>query len=203
MKRGKIAAVVFVTAILLTACGRESDGTVTTGEIVVPEMSSGDLLVNSLEYLLQDEEQEDIQEQEVSADTKDSQEKLPGAVAFTVYYSNGTCDGLNSRTEEAEELTAEVLIAALARHNIVSLDTKVLSFHEEEKEGEKVLYLDLSTEMDNYLDTMTKEAKDIIIDSIASTFLENYDADMIQIQIAGKPLHQSVTLDQAQDGEEV
>ncbi len=170
MKRGKIAAVVFVTAILLTACGRESDGTVTTGEIVVPEMSSGDLLVNSLEYLLQDEEQEDIQEQEVSADTKDSQEKLPGAVAFTVYYSNGTCDGLNSRTEEAEELTAEVLIAALARHNIVSLDTKVLSFHEEEKEGEKVLYLDLSTEMDNYLDTMTKEAKDIIIDSIASTF---------------------------------
>ncbi len=50
---------------------------------------------------------------------------------------------------------------------------------------------------------MTKEAKDIIIDSIASTFLENYDADMIQIQIAGKPLHQSVTLDQAQDGEEV
>ncbi len=203
MKRGKIAAVVFVTAILLTACGRESDGTVTTGEIVVPEMSSGDLLVNSLEYLLQDEEQEDIQEQEVSADTKDSQEKLPGAVAFTVYYSNGTCDGLNSRTEEAEELTAEVLIAALARHNIVSLDTKVLSFHEEEKEGEKVLYLDLSTEMDNYLDTMTKEAKDIIIDSIASTFLENYDTDMIQIQIAGKPLHQSVTLDQAQDGEEV
>ncbi len=203
MKRGKIAAVVFVTAILLTACSRESDGTVTTGEIVVPEMSSGDLLVNSLEYLLQDEEQEDIQEQEVSADTKDSQEKLPGAVAFTVYYSNGTCDGLNSRTEEAEELTAEVLIAALARHNIVSLDTKVLSFHEEEKEGEKVLYLDLSTEMDNYLDTMTKEAKDIIIDSIASTFLENYDADMIQIQIAGKPLHQSVTLDQAQDGEEV
>ena len=203
MKRGKIAAVVSVTAILLTACGRESDGTVTTGEIVVPEMSSGDLLVNSLEYLLQDEEQEDIQEQEVSADTKDSQEKLPGAVAFTVYYSNGTCDGLNSRTEEAEELTAEVLIAALARHNIVSLDTKVLSFHEEEKEGKKVLYLDLSTEMDNYLDTMTKEAKDIIIDSIASTFLENYDADMIQIQIAGKPLHQSVTLDQAQDGEEV
>lgn len=204
MKRGKIAAVVFVTAILLTACGRESDSTVTTGEIVVPEMSSGDLLVNSLEYLLQDEEQEeDIQEQEVSADTKDSQEELPGAVAFTVYYSNGTCDGLNSRTEEAEELTAEVLIAALARHNIVSLDTKVLSFYEEEKEEGKVLYLDLSTEMNNYLDTMTKEAKDIIIDSIASTFLENYDADMIQIQIAGKPLHQSVTLDQAQDGEEV
>ncbi len=51
--------------------------------------------------------------------------------------------------------------------------------------------------MDHYLGTMTQEAKDIIMDSISSTFLENYSADIIHIQIAGKPLHQSVKWDEA------
>ena len=174
MKRiGKVAFAVAIV-LLMTACGRKSDSTVTTGEIDAPEMSSGDLLVSSLEYLLQDGEEENIQEQEVSADAIE-EEEAADSVSFVVYYSNRSCDGLNSQEEKAEELTADVLIAALARHNIVSLDTKVLSFSEEEKEEGKVLYLDLSKEMDNYLDTMTKAAKDIILDSIASTFLRNYD----------------------------
>lgn len=195
MKRiGKVAFAVAIV-LLMTACGRKSDSTVTTGEIDAPEMSSGDLLVSSLEYLLQDDEEENIQEQEVSADAIE-EEEAADSVSFVVYYSNRSCDGLNSREEKAEELTADVLIAALARHNIVSLDTKVLSFSEEEKEEGKVLYLDLSKEMDNYLDTMTKAAKDIILDSIASTFLRNYDADIIYIQIAGEPLYQSTISDE-------
>ncbi len=195
MKRiGKVAFAVAIV-LLMTACGRKSDSTVTTGEIDAPEMSSGDLLVSSLEYLLQDDEEENIQEQEVSADAIE-EEEAADSVSFVVYYSNRSCDGLNSQEEKAEELTADVLIAALARHNIVSLDTKVLSFSEEEKEEGKVLYLDLSKEMDNYLDTMTKAAKDIILDSIASTFLRNYDADIIYIQIAGEPLYQSTISDE-------
>lgn len=195
MKRiGKVAFAVAIV-LLMTACGRKSDSTVTTGEIDAPEMSSGDLLVSSLEYLLQDDEEENIQEQEVSADAIE-EEEAADSVSFVVYYSNRSCDGLNFQEEKAEELTADVLIAALARHNIVSLDTKVLSFSEEEKEEGKVLYLDLSKEMDNYLDTMTKAAKDIILDSIASTFLRNYDADIIYIQIAGEPLYQSTIADE-------
>ena len=114
-----------------------------------------------------------------------------------VYYSNASCDGLDSQVEQASELTPDALIAALARHNIVSLDTKVLSFSEEENEEGRVIYLDLSAGMNHYLETMTKEAKDIIIDSIASTFLENYQADSIQIEVGGKPLYSSVTLEKA------
>lgn len=205
MKRGKRVLFLLAVVILLTACGRKSDTAVTTGEIAVPEMSSGDLLVNSIEYLLEDDAEtgEEVQGQEVSADTAKDEGEAVDSVAFVVYYSNGSCDGLDSRMEKAEQLTADVLVAALARHNIVSLDTKVLSFREEEKEEGKVLYLDLSAEMDNYLDTMTGKAKDIIINSIASTFLENYHADIIYIQIAGKPLYQSETLEKAQDGKEV
>ncbi len=197
MKKGKWAVLVLASVFLLTACGQRLDSTVTTGEMVVPEMSSEDLLVDSLEYLLQDEEKqgEDMQGMEALAD--DAKAGNKASVEIVVYYSNAACDGLDSQIEQAEEVTPDVLIAALARHNIVSLDTKVLSFSEEEKEEGKAIYLDLSTGMNHYLETMTREAKDIIIDSIASTFLENYQADIIQIQVGGKPLHRSVTLNEA------
>lgn len=195
MKKANKAAIVLIAVILLTACGKRADSTVTMEEIVVPEISSEDLLVDSLEYLLQDDEEASIQEQEVSADDGEESETSE-SVSLILYYRNGSCDGLDSRTEEAEELTADALIAALARHNIVSLDTKVLSFTEEDSEEGKVLYLDLSAGMKRYLGTMTREAKDIIIDSIANTFLVNYDADTIYIQIEGKPLHQSVKVDE-------
>lgn len=193
MKKAKKMTLVFAAVILLTACGRKADDTVTTEEIVVPEMSSEDILVNSLEYLLQKDEEEEgiIQEQEVTADESRAEEAAAGSVSLVLYYSNGSFDGLDSQTEKAEELTADALIAALARHNIVSLDTKVLSFREEEKEERKVLYLDLSAEMNNYLNTMSKEAKSIIINAITSTFLENYSADIIQITIDGKLLEAS------------
>lgn len=197
MKKGKWAVLVLASVFLLTACGQRMDSTVTTGEMVVPEMSSEDLLVDSLEYLLQDEEkqEEDMQGMEALAD--DAKAGNKASVEIVVYYSNAACDGLDSQIEQAEEVTPDVLIAALARHNIVSLDTKVLSFSEEEQEEGKAIYLDLSTGMNHYLETMTREAKDIIIDSIASTFLENYQADIIQIQVGGKPLHRSVTLNEA------
>lgn len=197
MKKGKWAVLVLASVFLLTACGQRMDSTVTTGEMVVPEMSSEDLLVDSLEYLLQDEEKqgEDMQGMEALAD--DAKAGNKASVEIVVYYSNAACDGLDSQIEQAEEVTPDVLIAALARHNIVSLDTKVLSFSEEEQEEGKAIYLDLSTGMNHYLETMTREAKDIIIDSIASTFLENYQADIIQIQVGGKPLHRSVTLNEA------
>jgi len=191
MKKGKRAALVLVLAVLLTACGGRGGGTVTTEEIVVPEMSSEDLLVDSLEYLLRDDGEASGEEEDAgSAEGTET-------ISLILYYSNGSCDGLASQTEEAEELTADALTAALARHNIVSLDTKVLSFEEKEEEEGKVLYLDLSAEMDHYLSTMTKEAKNIIIDSITKTFLENYKADIIHIRIAGEPLERYEMMDQA------
>lgn len=195
MKKGKRAAFVLILAVLLTACGRRADSTVITEEIVVPEMSSEDLLVSSLEYLLQDEETEEVQEVPVDDDAESAKDEE--TVSLVLYYSNGSFDGLSSQTEEADELTADVLIAALARHNIVSLDTKVLSFEEKESEEGKVLYLNLSAEMNQYLSTMSKEAKNIIIDSITSTFLENYKADFIYIQIKGEPLERSEIPDEA------
>lgn len=196
MKKRKWAAFAAVFVMLLTACGRADKNSVVTEEIIVPELSSEDLLVTSLEYLLKDEEESDLAAQEQTETAENAgQAEAAQKVPVVLYYSNGSFDGLESQTEEVEELSADALITALAKHNIVSLDTKVLSFEAGEKEEGTVLYLELSAEMNNYLRNMSEEAKNLIIDSLTSTFLENYDAEAVHIRVAGEPLEHAETAD--------
>ena len=208
-----VSAIVAVTAIL-AACGSRVNETVASGEMVVPEMSSEDLLVTSLEYLLLDEEeipeaqeltaegtsdtQETVQKTEVpeaddsesASDTEEQESELEDVLTekTVVYYGNGASHELNRETIELEEVTPEALVDALAKHNIVSLDTKVLSFEEELQDEQKVLHLDLSKAAGEYLRTMSKEAECIIVASIVNTFLENYEADGIYLKVEGETL---------------
>lgn len=206
MKNGKKAALAAaVAAILLVACGGRANESVSSGEIVVPEMSSEDLLVSSLEYLLTDEEEEsgqDLKEQhrvqeeqglsDITADAANvdyaqDEAKTQGETAVIYYGKGGTLE-LIEETVTLQEKTADELISALARHNIMSLDTKVLSFEEKQEGDLTVLYLDLSKAAGEYLRTMSNEAECIIIASLTNTFLENYQADMIYLMVEGKSL---------------
>lgn len=212
MKIGKKAALAAgVAVVLLVACGGKADETIASGEMVVPEMSSEDLLVSSLEYLLLDdteEEQQDTQEQEdvqnsaqesddtanteksgdtADEGTKQQPEEVQGETV-TIYYGKGGSSDLKEETIILQEKTADELISALAKHNIVSLDTKVLSFEERIEGDRAVLYLDLSKAAGEYLRTMSKEAECIILASITNTFVENYDAEAVYLMVEGRAL---------------
>ncbi len=217
--RNKAVLAIAAVAALLAACGSRVNETVASGEMVVPEMSSEDLLVTSLEYLLLDEEetpeaqelaaegmtdvQEPVQKPKVpeaddSESTAGTEEQEPEqedvlTEKTVVYYGNGASHELNRETIELEEMTPEALVDALAKHNIVSLDTKVLSFEEEQQDEQKVLHLDLSKAAGEYLRTMSKEAECIIVASIVNTFLENYEADAIYLKVEGETLITSHT----------
>ncbi len=194
----RTAILAAVAAMLLAACSNAADGRVDSGEIVVPEMSSEDLLVSSLEYLLQDDEAAEKEPEEkpqegavpgLQGEQEPAEESVPEAEEEAViYYGNAGSYDLNQEIIQIEERTAEELLDALAKHNIVSLDTKVLSFEEKETEEEKLLYLDLSKAMSEYLKTMSKEAESIIVASVTNTFLENFEADGICITVNGKRL---------------
>lgn len=196
MKKGAKAALLIICAVfLLAACGKRPDAVTASEEIVVPEMSSEDLLVTSLGYLLEEEDEDgDIeeettgQEQAEEADTDDSgrQEEESELVTATVVYYGAS--GLKEESISVEEITPEALVSALARHNIVSLDTKVLSLQEQEEDGMKVLYLDLSKAFREYLMTMSEEAECNILASVANTFLPNYDAGAMYILVEGESL---------------
>lgn len=212
----KVALAVTLVVVFLAACGISSEQSVASTEMVAPEVSSQDILISSLEYLLlddtqenvQDTEQQDSQEQEsemqdsqnvpeesedVSEEQTQTEEEIIEGEEAVIYYGNGGSSSLNQETVVIEEITPEELINALAMHNIVSLDTKVLAFDQGEQDGTSMLYLDLSKSAGGYLQTMSKEAECIIIASVINTFLENYGADVICLTVEGKPLGTSHT----------
>ena len=193
MKKGNRVAFVLAAAVLLTACSRTADAAVTTEEIVVPEMSSKDILVDSLEYLLEEPDGEQIQEEETTEETTEQEEKEsePEQEAVICYGRDWGSD-LTQETIQVSEVTPEVLLGALARHNIVPLlDTRALSMEEKEIDGKKVLYLDLSEAFGEYVKTMSQEAECIIVASVVNTFLANYDADAVYITVEGKTFESS------------
>ncbi|MDE5939372.1 MAG: GerMN domain-containing protein [Lachnospiraceae bacterium] len=200
MKKRNMAALALLAVMLLTACGRAADASVTMEEIVVPEMSSKDMLVNSLEYLLKEEPEEEIGEEQETEE--EAQKKEPQTEAdqetpdedhaqekAVICYGRDMESGLTQEEITSEEITPDVLLNALARHNIVPLlDSKALSMEEREVDGRKLLYLDLSGSFREYLMTMSAEAECIIISSIVNTFVSNYDADAVYITVEGKTL---------------
>lgn len=220
MKNRKIAAfAAMVVIVLLVACGIRADQSITPVEMAVPEVSSEDLLVSSLEYLLldrndenkQDQEQQDAQGQDEGEQTGEEQdvqnagdldedsEDIPDVqpaqteddtqgIEAVIYYGNGGSASLKQETVAVEVVTPDELVNVLARHNIVSLDTKVISFEQEELDGASVLYLDFSKAVGEYLRTMSKEAECIIVSAVVNTFLDNYDSDKIYITVEGETL---------------
>lgn len=189
MKKRNMAALALLAVMLLTACGRAADASVTMEEIVVPEMSSKDMLVNSLEYLLEEESEEEIGEEPEEEIEEEQEEEEAAQKKAVICYGRYMESDLTQEEITAEEITPDVLLNALARHNIVPLlDSKALSMEEREEDGRKLLYLDLSGSFRDYLMTMSTEAECIIISSIVDTFMSNYDVDAVYITVEGETL---------------
>ena len=132
-KVGRAAAVAAIMAVLLSACGTLAGGRVNSGEIVVPEMSSEDLLVSSLELLLEEEEvpkeaqdlsseaeqepqgvEEQVEEQAEDEADKKEQERVPAENEAVIFYGNAGSYDLNREIVPIGEKTAEELVDALA-----------------------------------------------------------------------------------------
>lgn len=217
MKKKKwMVLMAVITMLALAACSNATGETATEETVTIPETSSEEVLVDSLKYLLNDgtdaEEQTEeapIAEEQTAEvqveETQHTEEQISVTEAIktqkvetqeedvvfeevTIYYGHGASSELNTEVVALEQLTAENLIAALAKHNIVSLDTKVNAFEEQEVDGAKIIYLDLSKGFREYLKTMTQEGESIIIASVTDTFLEAYDADAIVLKTDGVAL---------------
>lgn len=174
-KKRFIAIFAWLIILMLAACSNTTQN-VTDAED--EELSSGEILANSLDYLLSGEDNDNV------TDEEEDTEKIE----VTVYYGNGASQELNNEITKMDELSAENLIDALGRHNIVSLGTKVNSFEAQDIDGVITLFLDLSKTFREYLKTMTKEGENVIISSVAATFLEAYGAEGIVITIDGDTL---------------
>ncbi len=107
---------------------------------------------------------------------------------MAVYYSNGKADGLEKEVLAVEEMTPEEMVKSLSRHNIVSIDTKVLGFGETDGQGRKLLALDLSGAFGEYVKTMGESGEKVVMAALTNTFLENYGADGLVLTVEGEVL---------------
>lgn len=207
MKKKKWAVLTASTAAVvftLAACANTTNIPSSSSELVVPETSSKELLASSLEYLLKEKSEqeetkseemsiEELRKEEVSGEIQTEAEQAEDIqqAQVTVYYGNSGSLELKCEDAVIEQLTPENLIDFLAKHNIVSLDTKVNSFEAEEDAGGKILKLDLSGSFKEYLKTMSENGEKVILASVTNTFLETYGAERIQITVEGDPLETS------------
>ena len=190
MDKKKLATMIaLLTIAALPACSNAKISA-NTSEMEGYDDPASDLLVDTLEYILSDDEEKDEDFIKVGDDgteqTDDEEDK--DQVEAVIYYGNGASDKLNSEISTMEELTAENLIGALAGHNIVPLGTKVNYFEVDETDGKKVLLLDLDKAFREYLKTMNEDSEKIILASVTATFLEAYNAESITITIDDKVL---------------
>lgn len=189
MKNRKLMAVVLIViALALAACSNSVEEVTAMENNQADETSANDLIVDSLGFLLNEDEASTDGEEQESEEEEEQAEEMTEQKEVMIYYGNGASDMLSSEKTEMEQITADKLLDALLKHNIVSLGTKVNVFEEEDADGLKRLNLDLSKTFRDYLKTMTQEGEKVIMSSVAATFLEAYGADEIVITVDGKVL---------------
>lgn len=189
MKNRKLMAVVLIVIVLaLAACSNSVEEVTAMENNQADEASANDLIVDSLGFLLNEDEASTDGEEQESEEEEEQAEEMTEQKEVMIYYGNGASDMLSSEKTEMEQITADKLLDALLKHNIVSLGTKVNVFEEEDADGLKRLNLDLSKTFRDYLKTMTQEGEKVIMSSVAATFLEAYGADEIVITVDGKVL---------------
>lgn len=185
-----------ITMLALSACSNAAEDTTAwqTDEVYGAEkeivtIQTVEKLTETVQTAMEQmSEKQSTQIHVLEARKTQAQEETAGYGEVTIYYGNGASSVLKTEVTELEQLTAENLIAALAKHNIVSLDTKVNAFEEQDLIGKKRIYLDLSKSFREYLKTMTKEGESIIVASVTDTFLGAYHADELVLMVDGKEL---------------
>ncbi len=174
MKNKKwLAAVMMLVFLVFAACDDAGQAAAETSGLTEMEAQAGSFI--------------DIGGRAEEAGTGKSAE---GTEELIVYRSNGKADGLETEIHRVGALTPEEVINCLSKHNIVSMDTKVLGFEvkKDEERGRTVLELDLSKAFGEYLRTMGKDSEEVVLSALANTFLENYQADGILLTVEGKTL---------------
>lgn len=201
MKRIVLTGLTILLMLAAAACSSQKQ-MAQENDIAVQEAEqradSKEMLVDGLEYLLSEEKQDlltisDDASLEKDSGKQDDTELSPaaedsGKKCAVIYYSSGRMDELAAEEVELEELTPELLLQELAKHNVVSIDTKLLSFEEKESVQAKYLYLDLSGAFGEYLKTMTHEAECILLAAITDTYLDNYEGTELFLTVEGETL---------------
>jgi len=169
----------------MVACSQQEVSEVPRNEVVVSEEVPSSL--ETQEEVIQ--QPTTTQEEPQAEATMESEVETEAALQQAIiYYGNGTATGLKMEEVSMSELTPMTLLGLLARHNIVSIDTKAQEFEVKEADGKKIIYLDLSKQFKDYMNMMGKDGEYIVIAGLTNTFLSTYQGDELHLTVNQSPL---------------
>ena len=116
--------------------------------------------------------------------TEPATEADPEPVSITIYYANANADGFETTEFEAEEVTAEFLMAKLIEMG--ALNEAVVLNSMENAGGH--LTLDFNTAFEDQIYTMGTAGERMMMGSVVNTFLKAFDAEDAAIRVEGQIL---------------
>lgn len=185
-----------VMAMLTLGCGsKEKENTNPTETPVVTEEISQSAEVETEEL----QETENVSEEEGEKAGSSNEEKHASNSSdnsaeeeesgIRIYYADSQAEHVISENIGEEEVTPELLLSQLAKHNVVSKQTKINSIKQTKSGSDgNSLAVDFSQEFQDDLFTQGTAGELLMMGSIVNTFLRAYDADSMTITVNGNPL---------------
>lgn len=185
-----------VMAMLTMGCGsKDKENTKTTEAPVVTEEVSQSVaeeteVPQSTEDVVeQNAEKSDSADEEERASNSSTNEEEEEESGIRIYYADSQAEHLLSENIGEEEVSTDLLLSHLAKHDVISDKTTINSINQTKSESNGTsLTVDFSQEFQDDLFTQGTAGEFLMMGSVVNTFLRAYNADSMIITVNGNPL---------------
>ncbi|MDE7422391.1 MAG: GerMN domain-containing protein [Lachnospiraceae bacterium] len=115
-------------------------------------------------------------------------EAEPKEEGITIYYGDENAEHILSTQIPKQKVTPELLVAELAKRDILTSDVTVKSFKETKKGNVKTLAVDFGEKFREILFSQGSSGEYIMMGSVVDTFLKAYGAESMTITVEGDML---------------
>lgn len=112
-------------------------------------------------------------------------EAEPKEEGITIYYGDENAEHILSTQIPKQKVTPELLVAELAKRDILTSDVTVKSFKETKKGDVKTLAVDFGEKFREILFSQGSSGEYIMMGSVVDTFLKAYGAESMTITVEG------------------
>lgn len=185
-----------VMAMLTMGCGsKDKENTKTTEAPVVTEEVSQSVAEETEvpqeteDVVEQNAEKSDSADEEERASNSSTNEEEEEESGIRIYYADSQAEHLLSENIGEEEVSTDLLLSHLAKHDVISDKTKINSINQTKSESNGTsLTVDFSQEFQDDLFTQGTAGEFLMMGSVVNTFLRAYNADSMIITVNGNPL---------------
>lgn len=188
--------IVLVMAMLTLGCGskekenaKTTEAPVVTEEVVQSITAETENPQETENVSGEDEEKADSANEEEHASNSSSKDAEEEESGIRIYYADSQAEHLVFENIGEEEVSPELLLSQLAKHNVISKKTKINSIDQTKSQSKgNRLIVDFSQEFQDDLFTQGTAGEFLMMGSIVNTFLRAYDAESMTITVNGNPL---------------